>query len=967
MSNNFRNFRDGVNIGVLASSPSSPVNGDMYYDSGLNTARVYTNGSWVNIQTTTGLTTPTTGSTYGNTTAPSITGINNTAIGVNAGDSVTTGTSNTMIGYNAGTAIADGIQNTIIGGSSGTNITSGGDNTVVGRNAGGGISTADSNTIIGAGAGVTAMGQRNVAVGAGAGVSSAVAAAIALGYNAVATANNQFMAGSSLAPITDFCIGAGETASSITTTIRTSDAPSGTDVSASSNVIRIAGARGRGTGIGGDIVFLTAPASTTGSSLNSLVEAVRIPYLGGLRVGTATSIGTGDYVAVDFTTPDLVTQAVGLRFRTLRSGNSAVTGQTYGVFNQVNRTITTSQTDTSVVAGYRTQNIFNVPSGQTLSNNSTTGYIGFQVSAPTISGGGAISIDNYAGFVVDANSISTGASKVGIQVGAQSGATRNMGFLYGGTLAGTWGLAINTTDSNYMGGSLKIGGITSTAVYTNEALTVRLLDPSNNTSASSTIELRQTSNSAITGTNVQHGIFARWVRTNTSSVTDTNNQSGAIRAGISFNTSTSQTYTNTGSSGVSSLFIMTPAQVGAGTLAITSYAGIDIEASSIATGTNKYGIRIADQSGSTNNWAIRTGLGKVEFGDNLTNAYTALAGDSGSSIQAQNSTLTNAQNSAFTNTVAGIQSVVNRNITSSQTDTGRLVGVSAFMQFNVASAQTLTNTNTVGVASVNIPAPTNAGAGALAFTHYAGLNVEASSLNTGTNKYGIRIGNQSGATNNFAIQTGTGLVSFGEHVEVSGRAAIGGTQSTNIGLRVVNTALNTVNQYGIYASPIGTSAATTTIHGIFAQAQTAAASFTVNTLYHIRASNAVIGSGSTVTTQYGVYVDSLSGAGTNVAIKTNNGIVDIGDDLKLTVVGKGLYVKEGSNATMGTATLTAGSVTVNTTKVTANSRIQLTSQSDGGTPGFLRVSARSAGTSFTITSSNGADTSTVAWIIVEPS
>jgi hypothetical protein len=68
----------------------------------------------------------------------------------------------------------------------------------------------------------------------------------------------------------------------------------------------------------------------------------------------------------------------------------------------------------------------------------------------------------------------------------------------------------------------------------------------------------------------------------------------------------------------------------------------------------------------------------------------------------------------------------------------------------------------------------------------------------------------------------------------------------------------------------------------------------------------------------------------------------------------------------GVATLVAGSVTVSDSTVTANSRIFLDSQSGGGTPGWLRVSARTASTSFTITSSSGADTSTVAWMMVEP-
>jgi hypothetical protein len=77
-------------------------------------------------------------------------------------------------------------------------------------------------------------------------------------------------------------------------------------------------------------------------------------------------------------------------------------------------------------------------------------------------------------------------------------------------------------------------------------------------------------------------------------------------------------------------------------------------------------------------------------------------------------------------------------------------------------------------------------------------------------------------------------------------------------------------------------------------------------------------------------------------------------------------VTEGSNAKMGVATLVAGAATVANTSVTATSRIFLTSQADGGAPGSLRVSARVAGTSFTITSSSGTDTSTIAYLIVEP-
>jgi hypothetical protein len=94
--------------------------------------------------------------------------------------------------------------------------------------------------------------------------------------------------------------------------------------------------------------------------------------------------------------------------------------------------------------------------------------------------------------------------------------------------------------------------------------------------------------------------------------------------------------------------------------------------------------------------------------------------------------------------------------------------------------------------------------------------------------------------------------------------------------------------------------------------------------------------------------------------------VDGEGDLNLHLAGGGLGVKEGSNAKMGLATLVAGTVTVSTTRVTANSRIFLSVQTAGGTQGFLRISARTAGTSFVITSTSGSETSTVAWLIVEP-
>lgn len=122
---------------------------------------------------------------------------------------------------------------------------------------------------------------------------------------------------------------------------------------------------------------------------------------------------------------------------------------------------------------------------------------------------------------------------------------------------------------------------------------------------------------------------------------------------------------------------------------------------------------------------------------------------------------------------------------------------------------------------------------------------------------------------------------------------------------------------------------------------------------------------------------TLSGMGTGkVAVTDGSSVLVDGPDWDDSGAGRlivpemevteGIYIDDGANESMGRATLVAGTVTVNNTRVTANSNIMLTTQIQGGTPGDPQISARVASTSFTITSTNAGDTSTVAWVIMEP-
>jgi hypothetical protein len=96
----------------------------------------------------------------------------------------------------------------------------------------------------------------------------------------------------------------------------------------------------------------------------------------------------------------------------------------------------------------------------------------------------------------------------------------------------------------------------------------------------------------------------------------------------------------------------------------------------------------------------------------------------------------------------------------------------------------------------------------------------------------------------------------------------------------------------------------------------------------------------------------------------NNTLTVNAADITL-ALGSRLKIGTGSNATVGTGTLSGGTVVISTTAVTASSLIFLTDTTNSLTNlGTLTVAAISAGTSFTVKSSNVLDTSTFNWFMI---
>lgn len=96
-----------------------------------------------------------------------------------------------------------------------------------------------------------------------------------------------------------------------------------------------------------------------------------------------------------------------------------------------------------------------------------------------------------------------------------------------------------------------------------------------------------------------------------------------------------------------------------------------------------------------------------------------------------------------------------------------------------------------------------------------------------------------------------------------------------------------------------------------------------------------------------------------------NGYRFFNGDFNVATPGKGLAVAEGVNAKQGVVTLASGIGVVSNTAVTANSRIVYCGQ-DTDVTGFLRITARTTGSGFTITSSVLTDSGVVAYEIFEP-
>jgi len=235
-----------------------------------------------------------------------------------------------------------------------------------------------------------------------------------------------------------------------------------------------------------------------------------------------------------------------------------------------------------------TQPTYSFVGASTITNAATLAIAGAPIKSTNAS------ITNTHALLIQAGAVSTATNSYGLTVNAQTGATNNYAaaFLGGnvgiGTTAPSTLLEIYNSSSSYS--TLYLGGTTTNTVGIRFNPTVASSDTSNG----------------------HYGVDTR-INFNPQGATTTNLYTNLVIANIASSTSN-----------IGSLFGHYISNRTAATYsgALTNAYGLYVESTTSqylgSKPTNNYGIFVHDQTGSTNDYAIYTNLGKVRFGDTVT-------------------------------------------------------------------------------------------------------------------------------------------------------------------------------------------------------------------------------------------------------------------------------------------------------------------------------------------------------------
>jgi hypothetical protein len=354
------------------------------------------------------------------------------------------------------------------------------------------------------------------------------------------------------------------------------------------------------------------------------------------------------------------------------------------------------------------------------------------------------------------------------------------------------------------------------------------------------------------------------------------------------------THTSTAGSGTSfkafqSALVSMPRISGSGTAAISNAIGLRVGWNGVTTntGTNKYGIYVDGLSGATNNYALFTNAGKVQFGDTVTLNSSTL--NLGTSLETFN---VNSPAASGTNASAASSQMT---FNAAQ---GTGTGQGGSFLFNVAppgssgaSANPLTQVlwllqdGTFQIGRAGLTTQTSIIGGNVKFDAGAGNiarirqhNNDASLFLIGgngeTQGANIQVYGPSHATlanvTRFSVgETVSASISSAGIFNITGKLGIGATPSANTSTLITGAGLSGTDQRGLIVDTVFQSDATGTGYSVSGQVQTAIASFTLGAASAFRTIAASLGAGSSVTRLMNYYGVAQT-AGTNNAFLSDN-------------------------------------------------------------------------------------------------
>lgn len=330
---------------------------------------------------------------------------------------------------------------------------------------------------------------------------------------------------------------------------------------------------------------------------------------GGNSFGSAITIGTNDAFDLNFETNNVVKGSVtSAGLWTLGASGGTQTHVVNGDLTIIRRVgFGASPSSTNIVARVsRSSAVSGINVYGLYSDPVWTSSEGSTEAAAIVAqnrGDATFNAARATALYVPSNNYTAGAAVtrvMGLQVIDQTqGSTGNASICDNVSFTGNWFLNQSGTNPSTLNGSLRVGTTSIRSASFEQASILQIVEAANVGSSHSALTLHSFNDKTDT-TAKNSGLLILVDRSTSVDRTDTSYLTGQEQF-IRFYPSAGTTYTNNSGNGVSHFFLSGPQNNGSGSLAISQFYGIRFNSNTVNSGTRKTAISFGSWSGATNN------------------------------------------------------------------------------------------------------------------------------------------------------------------------------------------------------------------------------------------------------------------------------------------------------------------------------------------------------------------------------